>query len=340
MIRAAVAGVSGYVGGELLRILLGHPEVSVAAVTSARHVGRRVDILHPNLRGITDLTFSSLDDLQEYDVLFNAMPHGATMGILPELLPRAKVLIDLSADFRIKDMAEYERYYGAHADPAMVQDFVTGCPELCRDQLTSADLIAVPGCMATAAILALYPAAIRGMIAPEAEVDARTGSSGSGTSGGVANQHSERSGAMRVFAPFGHRHEAEISQATGLTVRMTATGVEAVRGVQVLCRSTVGANLTAKDLWQAYREQYRREPFIRFVRSRQGLYRYPEPKILVGSNFCDIGMSLDEESRRILLVAALDNLVKGAAGNAVHCLNVRMGWPERLGLEFPGLHPA
>lgn len=340
MIRAAVVGASGYVGGELLRILLGHPNVSVEAATSAQHVGRRVDILHPNLRGITGLAFSSVDQLEDYDVLFNAMPHRATMGVLPDLIPRAKVVIDLSADFRVKDMAAYERYYGPHTAPELVKDFVTGCPEIQRSELHDADLISVPGCMATAAILALYPAAVRGLIAPSAEVDARTGSSGSGASAGTANLHSERAGAMRVFAPFGHRHEAEIAQATGLSVRMTATGVEAVRGVQVLCRSTIGANLTSKDLWRVYREQYRNEPFIRLIRPRQGFYRYPEPKILIGSNFCDIGLEVDDVSRRVLVVAAIDNLVKGAAGNAVQCLNVRMDWPERLGLEFPGLHPA
>jgi N-acetyl-gamma-glutamyl-phosphate/LysW-gamma-L-alpha-aminoadipyl-6-phosphate reductase len=145
---------------------------------------------------------------------------------------------------------------------------------------------------------------------------------------------------MRVFAPTTHRHEAEITQETGLGARMSATGVEAVRGVQVLCRATLAAGADERAIRRAYRAAYADEPFVRVVAERRGLYRLPEPKILAGSNFCDVGFAVDAGRGEAVLVAALDNLVKGGAGNAVQCLNLRFGWPERTGLRFPGLHPC
>lgn len=339
MIRAAIVGGSGFVGGELLRILLGHPNVEVAAVTSTRLAGRPVHSIHPNLRGATDLAFCTLDELETYDVLFTATPHGVAMKLLPDLLSCAQRVIDLSADFRIRRLELFERYYGPHAAPQLVEEFVPGIPELYRSELRHADRIAIPGCTAVAAILALHPLAARRLVAEEVDVDARAGSSGSGTASNPANLHPLRSGAMRIFA-FGHRHEAEILQQTGLRAHMTATGVEAVRGAQVLCRTTLVAEQTEKDVWGIYREHYVNEPFVRLVNQHRGHYRHPEPKILIGSNFCDIGFAVEEDSLRLYAVAALDNLVKGAAGNAVQCLNIRMGWSERLGLDFLGLHPV
>jgi N-acetyl-gamma-glutamyl-phosphate/LysW-gamma-L-alpha-aminoadipyl-6-phosphate reductase len=172
-----------------------------------------------------------------------------------------------------------------------------------------------------------------------AHFDARTGSSGSGSTAGPANLHAERSGAMRVFAPTGHRHEAEISRHLGMAAAMTATGVEAVRGVQTICRATLRPGVDKQAVRRAFREQYRDEPFVRLVAHQRGIFRYPDPKILLGSNYCDVGYALDEDNARLTTIAALDNLVKGGAGNALQCLNIRMGWPETLGLTFPGLHP-
>lgn len=340
MLRAAVVGGSGYIGGELLRLLLCHPRVEVGAVTSERLAGRRADGPHPHLRGLTELRFVPLDDLGRCDVVFAARAHTETMQIMPRLASLADRVVDLSADFRLGDPQVYARYYGvAHTAPELLSSFVPGLPELYRERLRSADRISVPGCMATAAILALHPLTAAGLITGEVTVDARTGSSGSGASAGPANLHAERSGAMRVFAPLRHRHEAEIGQAIGCPVQMTATGVEAVRGVQVVCRARLADGHGESDVRAAYRERYRGEPFVRVVAHRRGLHRLPEPKILSGSNLCDVGFAVDEESRTVLAVAALDNLVKGGAGNAVQCLNLRMDWPERLGLEFPGLHP-
>lgn len=332
MIRAGVLGAAGYLGGELLRLLTGHPEVTVAYAVSTRFPGRRVDTVHPNLRGHGDLAFCSMDALGDCDVLLLATPHTATMELVPKL--DAPLVIDLSGDFRLRDAAVYERYYGTpHTAPELLGAFTPGLPELFRDELRAADRISVPGCMATAAILALAPVA--DLIGPAVQIDARTGSSGSGATAGPANLHAERSGAMRVFAPVRHRHEAEVAQVTGLDARMTATGVEAVRGVQVVCHA--GGDADERALRRAYRARYGDEPFVRIVAHRQGAHRLPDPKILLGSNHCDIGFAADGE--RVTLIAALDNLMKGGSGNAVQCLNIRMGWPERLGLEFPGLHP-
>ncbi|HZM81187.1 MAG TPA: N-acetyl-gamma-glutamyl-phosphate reductase [Candidatus Limnocylindrales bacterium] len=340
LVRAAVVGASGYIGGELLRLLIGHPRVRVVAATSTRQASRRLDSAHPNLRGLTELSFIRPEALDEYDVIFVAMPHGEAMAQVPALLPRAKCLIDLSADFRLSDPDTYRRYYGLeHRARELLGGFTPGWPERYREALRGADRISVPGCTALAAILALYPLAAEDLIEPDVTVDARSGSSGSGAGAGDMNLHAERSGAMRVFAPLAHRHESEIGQATGLNVRMSATGVEAVRGVQVLCRGRAKEALDDLQLRKVYRRHYRDEPFVRVVAYAGGGYRLPEPKILSGSNFCDVGFAADPASGAVVAIAALDNLMKGGAGNAVQCLNIRMGWPETLGLEFPGLHP-
>jgi N-acetyl-gamma-glutamyl-phosphate/LysW-gamma-L-alpha-aminoadipyl-6-phosphate reductase len=339
VIRAGIVGGSGYIGGELLRLLLFHPQVEVVQASSDRLRGQRIDSAHPHLRSRTDLTFRGRAELTDCDVLFFAAPHRETMTVLPKLAGLAEQIIDLSGDFRLRDTEMYERHYGVtHAFPELLADFTPGLPELGnREALRTADRISVPGCMATAAMLALAPLAE--LVEPDVFVDARTGSSGSGAGSGSADSHPQRSGAMRVFAPAGHRHEAEIEQATGLNVRMSATGVEAVRGVQVVCALRPRKKVSELDVRRAYRSFYRDEPFVRIVAHRRGAFRYPDPKILLGSNYCDVGFAVGEGGTRITAIGALDNLVKGGAGAAVQCLNIRMGWPETLGLEFPGLHP-
>ncbi|WP_066372576.1 N-acetyl-gamma-glutamyl-phosphate reductase [Herbidospora mongoliensis] len=341
MIRVAVVGAAGYIGGELLRLLITHPKIEVAAAVSTRFPGKRVDGVHPNLRSQTDLLFCAPEEVEGCDIIFLATPHRAAMTQIGRWTEQAKLVIDLTGDFRLDDTEVYERYYGdEHAAPHLLDDFVPGIPELYRDELRGADLISVPGCMALAGVLALYPLVSRDLVEETAQFDARTGSSGSGATAGEGNLHAERSGAMRVFAPTGHRHEAEITRHLGIPTTMTATGVEAVRGVQTICHAELRPGVDKSTVRRAFREQYKDEPFVRLVAQQHGTFRYPEPKILQGSNFCDVGYAVDEDDGRLVTIAALDNLMKGGAGNAIQCLNIRMGWPESLGLSFPGLHPV
>jgi N-acetyl-gamma-glutamyl-phosphate/LysW-gamma-L-alpha-aminoadipyl-6-phosphate reductase len=341
-LRVAVVGAAGYIGGELLRLMLGHPGVTVAAAVSSRLAGKRVDDVHPNLRSVADLSFCPPEAVPQCDAVFLALPHGAAMSQIDQWTQRSKLVIDLTGDFRLSDTGVFERYYGKeHLAPHLLDDFVPGLPELYRERLRSADLISVPGCMATAGVLALYPLVAHDLLdlGREAQFDARTGSSGSGATAGPANLHAERSGAMRVFSPTRHRHEAEISRHLGLAAAMTATGVEAVRGVQTIGHATLRPGTDRQAVRRAFREQYATEPFVRVVAYQRGIFRYPEPKILLGSNFCDVGYAVDEDTGRLTAIAALDNLVKGGAGNALQCFNIRLGLPETLGLAFPGLHP-
>ncbi len=340
--KVEIVGGSGYTGGELLRLLLRHPKVEVAQVTSDSMAGKPIGRAHPNLRKVTDLTFTPHSDLEPCDLLFLAMPHGRSMGRMSQFLVRAGKVIDLSADFRLKDPALYREYYGVeHPRPDLLAQSVYGLPELHRQAIRQATLVSGPGCIATAAILAIHPLAKAGLIDPERlVVDAKTGSSAGGVDGGTASQHPERSGVMRIYAPVGHRHTAEIEQETGVKVALSCHAVEAVRGILATCHAFLQDSVTSKDLWRVYREAYHGEPFVRIVTEPAGLYRYPEPKILAGTNFCDVGFALDAHANRVVAVAALDNLMKGAAGTAVQCMNLVAGYPETMGLDFLGLHPV
>jgi N-acetyl-gamma-glutamyl-phosphate/LysW-gamma-L-alpha-aminoadipyl-6-phosphate reductase len=347
LLTASIVGGSGYAGGELLRLLLGHPEVEVAQVTSRSLAGKLVTTVHPNLRKRTTLKFSAPDALDRCDVLFLCVPHGASVGQVEQYMEVASVVIDLSADFRLNDPEAYQTWYGwQHPQPDLLPHAVYGMPELYREQIRSARYIANPGCMSTASILGLRPLAESGLIDPAMPivVEAKTGSSGSGGSAGPASHHPERSGVVRSFKPTGHRHTAEIVEqlsVNGLVpkVSFTATAVEAVRGILATAHVFTKEPLTDKDLWKIYRAAYKEEPFVRLVKESSGIHRSPEPKILSGTNFCDIGFEADPHANRVVVLSAIDNLMKGASGQAVQCLNVRMGFEETLGLEFVGLHP-
>ncbi|MFH8217684.1 N-acetyl-gamma-glutamyl-phosphate reductase [Streptomyces sp. NPDC018057] len=336
MKRVAVVGGRGFVGGELLRLLVHHPGVEVTAVTSDTHAGKAVESAHPPLRG-SGLRYSRRADLEPADLVFLAGVHGSTAKILDEMTALAPKIVDLTADFRIEDGALMERYYGWRREGEHARAFVRGLPELHRKRITDANRVAVPGCMATSAILSLAPLAARGLL-QEVQIDARTGSSGSGASGGSANSHALRSGVMRVFAPFDHRHEAEVVEALGVGASMTVTATPQVRGVQTVTKVAVG-EVSERELLAMYREDYAAEPFVRLVNSPRGTYRYPDPKVLLGSNYCDVGIVADHRGRA-LVMGGLDNLMKGAAGGAVQCMNLMLGLPETCGLAFPGLHPV
>ena len=339
-----IVGGSGYVGGELLRLLSFHPEVQISQVTSRRQTGRYIYQSHPNLRGVSELRFRSPDDLEACDILFLALPHGEAASGWERWAGLAEFVIDCSADFRLQDANDYKRWYGReHEAPDMLPDFVYGLPERHRTSLAEARYASGVGCNAAALILGLAPLADAGLL-ELVTAEIKIGSSEGGALATNASHHAERSGAVRVYSPWGHRHLAEVEQELGsVPMHLTVTAIEMVRGVQLTahCFLQAGSNLKeTRDVWALYRQAYAKEPFVRLVASSSGLYRYPEPKLLIGSNYCDIGFALEQDSNVIIVMAALDNLGKGAAGSAVQSMNAMLGWDETTGLNFPGLHPV
>ena len=345
MWSASVVGASGYVGGELLRLLLGHESISVHQATSESFAGKPLARAHPHLRGLTDLRFCRFEALTPTDILFSCLPHGVAAEKWSSLAPLAERIVDLSSDFRLRDPSVYARYYGRpHAAPEALRTFVYGIPELHRNLIRKARWVACGGCNATAAILGLYPLFRAGLAGEERTViEVKAGSSEAGRKATSSSHHPERSGSVRSFAPTGHRHTAEIAQALSngrpVAVHLSLTAVEMVRGAVATSHVFSKGPVTEVDLWKIYREAYRDEPFLRIVKERQGTHRYPDPKLLAGTNFGDVGFELDEESGRVVVVSAIDNLMKGAAGQAVQCMNLMLGLDETTGLRFAGLHP-
>jgi LysW-gamma-L-alpha-aminoadipyl-6-phosphate/LysW-L-glutamyl-5-phosphate reductase len=347
MISVSIVGGSGYTGGEALRVLLGHPHVRVSQVTSESNAGKFVHSVHPNLRKRTDLKFVSSADIKKADLLFLCLPHGMAMDQIQNYLSLAARVIDLSADFRLRDPADYSTWYEhEHRNPEYLKKAVYGVPELHREALKQAELVTGAGCLATAAILGLYPLFKSGVVdTGGAFIEGKVGSSAAGNKSSLASHHPERSGSLRSFQPTRHRHTAEIQQELtfeGVTpkIHFSATATDVVRGILSTAHVLLKNRLEEKDLWKIYRSQYGQEPFVRIVKEKTGIYRYPEPKILVGSNYCDVGFELDPVENRLVVLSALDNLMKGAAGNGVQAMNAMYGWDESVGLEFPGLHPA
>ena len=343
MISVSIVGGSGYGGGELLRLLLGHPQVEVKQVTSRSHLGEYVYQVHPNLRKRTLLKFCDPASLEPVDVLFLALPHGEAQKKINDYAALAGKIIDLSADFRLKDAKTYEAWYHQpHSAPDWLGKFVYGLPELHRAEMAGASYISGVGCNATASNLALLPlvqASLIDVTAPTL-IEIKVGSSEGGAEGNAGSNHAERANVVRTFSAFGHRHTAEVIQELGVSkVSLTMTAVDLVRGVLATAHAYVKPGVTNKDLWKAYRTIANENPFIRLVKEQRGIYRVPEPKVLVGSNYADIGFELDEASGHVVSICAIDNLMKGAAGTAVQCLNVMMGWDETTGLEYFGLHP-
>jgi N-acetyl-gamma-glutamyl-phosphate/LysW-gamma-L-alpha-aminoadipyl-6-phosphate reductase len=343
MIQATIVGGSGYTGGELLRILAGHPEVEVAQVTSRSHLGEYVYQVHPNLRKHCSLKFTDPDALEQVDVLFLALPHGQAQQRIERYAGLADNIIDLSADFRLRTPEAYQQWYGQpHAAPEWLERFVYGLPELHREAIKSAQYVSGVGCNATASILALLPLVQAGLLLESAPLilEIKVGSSEGGAEGNPGSHHPERSSVIRTFSPFGHRHTAEVIQELGVRdVSLTMTSVDLVRGALATAHGRVRPGVGSKDMWKAYRPLVKENPFLRLVKEQRGIYRVPEPKILAGSNYADLGFDLDETSGHVVAMCAIDNLMKGASGSAVQCMNLMLGFDEGLGLDFPGLHP-
>ncbi len=325
-----IVGGSGFTGGELLRLLLQHPGADVVGATSGQYAGKPLHRAHPNLRGFTDLRFTPRDGLPDAELVFSCLPHQRSAEVVGALRDQGTRVIDLSADFRLRDAATYEDWYGvAHPRPDLLPA-AYGLPEAHRAEIRDADLVSGVGCVATSMNLALLPLARAGLLDDaRVVVDAKIGSSAAGVQANDAGMHAHRSRSLRLYAPTGHRHSAEVEQLTGTRPHVSVHAAELVRGVL----STVHVLTDApdeRDLWQAFRASYNDEPFVRIVKERQGVHRGPDPKLVAGSNFADVGFHV--EDGRIVVQCALDNLVKGAAGSAVQCFNLMTGRDETTGL--------
>jgi N-acetyl-gamma-glutamyl-phosphate/LysW-gamma-L-alpha-aminoadipyl-6-phosphate reductase len=350
MMRIGIIGGTGYVGGELLRLLLLHPQVEVTTVTSRQSAGEYVFNVHPNLRGLTQIKFVPMDiaELQKNcDLVFTATPHGGSVNLVPKLLEAGMKVIDMSADFRLKNPADYETYYGwKHAHPTLLKEAAYGSPELHREEIKKARLIGCPGCMATATILALVPIIKAGLVDPKHVVaDLKVGSSGGGSKPTPASHHPERFGGVRPYQVAGHRHISEVEQELNalsnepVTISFTPHAVNMVRGILCTIHAFPKDPIEAKDVWKALRSAYGNEPFVRLVKYQKGCYQLPDPKVTQGTNFCDVGFEIDPHANRLLMFSAIDNMMKGASGQGVQCLNLMMGIDETTGLKSTGFHP-
>jgi len=335
--KAQVLGGSGYTGGELIRILLGHPAIDEIEATSRRYEGKPFSKVHPNLSGFTDASFKAYKKGDvDADIVFAALPHGESLNTVPTLFEAGIPVIDLSADYRIADTSLYESYYTKHTSPELLEEAVYGLPELFRSDIAGAKLIANPGCYVTAAILSLAPLAkAKGADIGKVIVDAKSGTSGAGAAAKTFTLFSEVSENPKPYSVTGHRHEPEINHILqklddGFAVSFTPTLMPTVRGI--LSHAHVYGDFTQDGLESAYEKSYADEPFIRLVEAAY-------PKAVWGTNLCDISVHADEKNGRAVLISALDNLVKGAAGQAVQNMNIMMGRQETKGLDRVPYHP-
>ncbi|MEU1284574.1 N-acetyl-gamma-glutamyl-phosphate reductase [Kitasatospora sp. NPDC005856] len=340
-LRVAVAGASGYAGGEVLRLLLGHPEVEIGALTGGSNAGTRLGALQPHLLPLADrvLEATTPEVLADHDVVFLALPHGQSAAVAEELGPNVLV-IDCGADFRLKAAADWEQFYGsAHAGT-----WPYGLPELPghRAALKGSNRIAVPGCYPTAVSLALFPAYAAQLAEPEAVVVAASGTSGAGK---AAKPHLLGSEVMGSVSPYGvggvHRHTPEMAQnltplaGEPVTVSFTPTLVPMPRGILATCSAKARPGVTAQSLRAAYAEAFADEPFVHLLPEGQ----WPQTSSVYGANTALVQVALDAAAGRIIAISAIDNLVKGTAGGAVQSMNIALGLPEELGLPVNGVAP-
>ncbi|MEO8574522.1 MAG: N-acetyl-gamma-glutamyl-phosphate reductase [Pyrinomonadaceae bacterium] len=340
-VRVAIFGGSGYGGSELLRILLFHPDVEIVFVTAHEHADKPVSDVHQNLRGLTDLEFihapEDVAGLSGIDLAFFALPHGQAMNLIPKL-PKGVKAIDLSGDFRIDDAEVFEEHYQLqHSARDLQSEFVYGLTETNREAIRGANYIANPGCFATATLLALAPMVKSGLLTGKIVVDAKTGSSGSGIKPAANTHHPQRTNSFYAYKPFTHQHVPEIGQHLRTVgsfdselIFMTHS-LPVSRGVFASCYLETKVNLTNEDLRNLFSGFYGDSFFVRLVDGS------PDINWVKNSNFCDIGAF--SNGKQIVVFSAIDNLVKGAAGQAVQNMNLMFGLDETKGLIFAGANP-
>lgn len=340
-VKAAIIGGSGYGGSELLRILLFHPEAEVVFVTANEQTGKKVSEVHRNLWGLTDLEFRSsptdTNAFEDVDVVFFALPHGHAMEAAARV-PEGVKVIDLSGDFRINDKNIFRQYYKfEHTNPGLQKKFVYGLSEVNLEQIRAASHVANPGCFATATLLALLPLVSSGLLTGKIVADVKTGSSGSGVKAASNTHHPQRSNSFYAYKPFVHQHIPEIRQQLATSAQFTnelvfmTHSIPVSRGIFASCYTETTVNLTNDDLRNLFEKYYEDAFFVRLVDGS------PDINWVKNTNFCDIGVH--SSGKEVVVFSAIDNLVKGAAGQAVQNMNLMFGLDEKTGLIFTGSNP-
>ncbi|MFV0276460.1 MAG: N-acetyl-gamma-glutamyl-phosphate reductase [Parahaliea sp.] len=345
MARIGIVGGTGYTGVELLRLLAQHDGVEVVAITSRADAGRRVDELFPNLRGHYDLAFSEPDValLSACDLVFFATPHNVAMNLVPELLEGGTRVVDLSADYRIRDAALWSRWYGEpHVSPQLLAETVYGLPELHRERIAQARLVACPGCYPTSVQLGFLPLLEAGLVdASHLIASAASGASGAGRQAKVDNLLSEVADSFKAYGVAGHRHLPEIEQGladiSGAPVALTFVPhlLPMVRGIHATLFARLTGEHQLEELQALYEVRYRDEPFVDVLPAG----RYPQTRTVKGANRCQLGIALPQGRDTVVVMSTIDNLIKGASGQAVQNMNIMLGLPETQGLGQVGLLP-
>lgn len=345
MIKVGIVGGTGYTGVELLRILAVHPEVKVSCITSRSEAGVPVADIYPNLRGHFDLAYSEPDSgvLSACDLVFFATPHGVAMRMIPELMAAGVRVVDLSADFRLKDLTVWSQWYGMpHESPEWAEKAVYGLPEVVRDEISKAQLVANPGCYPTAVQLGFLPLLEQGLVDPSRLIaDAKSGASGGGRQGKIGMLHCEISESFKAYGASGHRHLPEIrqglSKAAGVETGVTFVPhlVPMIRGIEATLYAELKNPVDFDRLQNLFEERYRDEPFVDVM----PFGSHPETRSVRGANLCRMALHRQEQSNIVIISSVIDNLVKGAAGQAIQNMNIMFGMKETLGLEAPALLP-
>lgn len=345
MIKTAIFGASGYTGQELTRILLGHPEVKLVAVTSRRFAGQSVSEVFPSLHGLTSLKYQNATPAQISnicDVVFLALPHGVSMNIAPEFIRKGKKLIDLSADYRLRDIKTYETWYAKHSSAELIKDAVYGIPEIYRQKIKKTKFIANPGCYPTSIILGLAPALKKKLLDVSTIIaNSASGVSGAGREPLTGSLFCEVDGGFKAYKVGKHRHLPEIEQELNalagkkFAISFTPHLLPVKRGILSTIYATLKKNITLSELHSLYSSFYGEEKFVRIC--PEGIY--PNISFVCGSNYCDIGLAVDLRTKRVIIIAAIDNLIKGAAGQAVQNMNIICGFKEDTGLQAAPVYP-
>ncbi len=338
MLRVAVVGATGYAGAELVRILSGHPEVKLTVITSRQYAGVRFDHVFPSMAGHVDLVcedLSAVNLCDRADLFFLSIPHKIPMEIVPELISKGKRVIDLSADFRFRDSETYEAYYQPHTSKNLLEKAVYGLCEIYHNNIKNADLIGNPGCYPTSVLLPLIPLLKEGFLDAESIIaDSKSGVSGAGRSLALSSHFCEVNESFKAYKVAAHRHNPEIeevlSRETGRTTRITFVPhlVPMTRGMLTTIYARLKADVSSEHITKCLLSFYSGRPFIRLCDDM----RLPDTKHVTGTNYCDIGFRIDKRTRCLILISAIDNLVKGAAGQAVQNMNIMLGYEETAGL--------